>query len=126
MAMRDDEVHRLDDMMRGGVERRHHMGELVEDAEVRDRGAAPDIFEVAQIRSARHRDEDGLFAAKLDVLGWISRVIGDVRRDRADQFHDQATIQMDAFASNIGANPPPVVQGNGITKDDADFLQDRQ
>jgi hypothetical protein len=61
--------------------------------------------------------------AEFEVLGWISRVVGDVRRDAGDQLHDEPAVEMDAFATNFGACLFPIGESRGIAEDDTDILQ---
>src|SRR5262245_38032154 len=50
-------------------------------------------------------------------------MIGNMRRNRADQLHDEAAIEVNSFAAHIGTRLLPIGEGNGIPEYYTDILQ---
>ena len=125
MPLADRVVHRLDDVMGGGVQGWRNMRQLVKHGQVVERRIAPLVLQVAQVGRPRHGHEDRAVPTQLYGLLGIAGVQGDVAGNRRDQLAHHAAIQVDAIAvPYLGAGLAPVLHRNRVAEDDADFLQD--
>ncbi len=77
MAVCNDVVHRLDDVMRARVQRRTDVCELVKRRQVFERRRAPGGVEISQLGRTGQRHEQGMVVAERQALGWITRMIGE-------------------------------------------------
>ena len=126
MPVRDHMVHRLHDMMGGGMKRREHMSELVEIRQIIERRPPPHIVEIAQVRRPGHRNEDRMVPPEGQGLRRVAGVIGECLRDGGDQLPHHAPVQMHPVpVPHIRAGALPVFDGDRVAEDDADILKDR-
>ena len=108
------------------MHRRKHVRQLVEGREIVERRRPADVFQIAKIGGAGHRNEDRLAATKRNALFRVAGMKGDFGRDRCDQRFDQRTVQMDTLAADIGTGAAPVLKCDIVPENDTDFLQNIQ
>ena len=126
VAMRYRQVHRFNDMVRGGMHRWQHMRQFMEIAQILNGRQAAFIIKVTQIGRPGHGNKNRRPSPQLNTFFGVAGVERDFRRDRFDQRADQPAIKVDPFALHLGTGPFPVFQRNGIGKGNANLLQDIQ
>jgi hypothetical protein len=124
MALVDRHVDRLAHRAARMVDRRRHIGELHEIAEILQRRIAAVAVEIAHEGRAVDRREDRVVAADLDRFGRIARMLGELGRRGLQQFAAQPLGKMHPLALDVGTGLLPHAERFGVVAElDADFLQ---
>ena len=99
-------IHRLNDMMGGGMHGGQHLGKPVKIRQVFQGRPASLVFQIPQVRGPCHRHEQAIVLSKRQIMGWIAGMIGEGLRDAGDQAAHQVTVQVHAVIfPHIGAQP---------------------
>ena len=124
MALADRVIIGFNDMVRRGMQGRHHVGQFVEHRQIIQHRVAAHVIKIAQEWRAGHRHKDGMFTAQPDVISGVARVIGEIRRDRGNQVAHQTPVKIDQFALYFGTSTFPVGQRDLVPELNSDVFQD--
>lgn len=108
------------------MQRRRHECQLVEIVQILELAVSAVVVEVANIRRAIHRYENGILAADADRALGIARVEGEFRWHLGDQSHQQVPVDPDAGVLYIGPGCLPHFNGFVVAKLAAHLFQDRE
>jgi hypothetical protein len=106
------------------VDRRRHVGELHEIAEILDGGIAPPLVEIAdERRPVNGREHRGIAADAHRALR-VAGVLDELGRRRPEQLAHQPLGKPHPLAADVGAGGLPHVERLGVVAElDADLLQ---